>query len=73
MATIDRRSGYSRRARVRRNGKSEARAFVSYEAAQRWVLELERKIVGDYYEDRRQAHGITFAQVLDWLITNINR
>lgn len=73
MATIDKRGDFQWRARVRRNGKAETRTFESYEAAQRWALELEGKLVGDEYQDRRQARGTTLAQACGWMVEHLDR
>ncbi|BAI70690.1 integrase/recombinase [Azospirillum sp. B510] len=73
MATIDKRGDYQWRARVRRNGKSETKTFESYEAAQRWALELEGKLVGDEYQDRRQARATTLAQACAWMAEHLDR
>jgi integrase len=73
VATIDRRGDYQWRARVRRNGKTLTKTHETYEAAQKWALELEGKIVGDEYQDRRHARETTLAQACDWLIANLDR
>lgn len=73
MATIDKRGDYQWRARVRRAGKTETRTFESYEAAHAWALSIEGKIVGDEYQDRKQARGTTLAQACDWMIANLDR
>lgn len=73
MATIDRRGDHQWRARIRRDGKSETKTFETYEAAQRWALELEGKLVGDEYQDRRQARGTTLAQACRWMVENLDR
>ena len=66
MATIDKRGDFQWRARVRRNGKAITKTHESFEAAERWALELEGKVVGDEYQDRTQARGTTLSQACDW-------
>lgn len=66
MATIDKRGEYQWRARVRRNGKVITKTHETFEAAQRWALELEGKVVGDEYQDRKQARGTTLSKACEW-------
>jgi integrase len=58
---------------VRRKGISDTKTFETKEAAEVWSLNLEGKIVGDEYQDRRKAQRTTLAQACDWLIANLDR
>jgi integrase len=73
MATIDKRGEGQWRARVRRDGKRVTKTFEAYEAAEKWALEIEGKIVGDEYEDRTKARGTTLAQACEWMAANLDR
>jgi integrase len=66
MATIDKRGDHQWRARIRRDGKSVSKTHETYEAAEKWALELEGKLIGDEYQDRTLVRGTTLSQACDW-------
>ena len=73
MATIWERGPYQFCARVRRNGATETRTFESRKDAERWAAIIEGKIVGDDYDDRRQARDTSLAQACDWMSGHLDR
>jgi integrase len=67
VAAIDKRGDFQWRARVRRKGVTiPPRTFETYEAAEKWAKEIEGKVVGDEYQDRKKARGTTIAQACAW-------
>lgn len=67
MATIEERGPFQFRAKVRRNGISEARTFETKREAQEWARVMEGKVTGDEYQDRTLARGTNLSQACEWL------
>lgn len=73
MATVWERGPYQFCARVRRNGVSETRTFETRNQAERWAAVIEGKVVGDEYEDRREARETSLSQACEWMAEHLDR